>query len=341
MRVVPSIPPISSLRKGWGFLLGRLPDKVGDSTTPGKGYGVLFAAFLVFLSCPRWGFSSPPIVMQDDRGISVQLAEAPRRVVSLAPNLTEIVFLLGQEGKLVGVTRYCNYPPRAASLPRIGGIVDPDVERIVAANPDLVLCTTDGNPKERVRILEEMGIPCFAVGPQNLDAIFDAIERIGVLLGVPERGRREADALRIRADRVSRVRGAPSPRVLFVVSTSPVIAAGRGTFLDELVRTSGGKNAAGGFAGRYPRLSVEDLLSAAPDIILVAAMAGVEEFPPAVSRWEEIPAFRNGDVVTFDGDLVTRPGPRMVTALERVGEALSAWRKRRPAGSEETDGAAR
>ncbi len=279
--------------------------------------------------------------MKDDRGVSVRLAAAPGRVVSLAPNLTEIVFLLGQEEKLVGVTRYCDYPPRAASLPRIGGIVDPDVERIVAAAPDLVLCTTDGNPKERVRILEEMGIPCFAVGPQNLDAIFETIERIGRLLGVPERGRREAESLRIRAERVSRVRREPSPRVLFVVSTSPVIAAGSGTFLDELVRTSGGRNAAGGFSGRYPRLSVEDLLEAGPDIILVAAMAGVEEFSPAVSRWKEIPAFGNGDVVTLDGDLVTRPGPRMVTALERVGEVLSAWRRRHPTVPAGTDGGKR
>lgn len=322
--------------------MGRLPDRAGRSTTPGKGCGVLLAALLVFLAlCPRWGLASPPTVMKDDRGVTVRLAAAPRRVVTLAPNLTEIVFLLGQEKKLVGVTRYCNHPPRAASLPRIGGIVDPDIERIVAADPDLVLCTTDGNPRERVRILEEMGIPCFAVGPQNLDAVFDAIERIGALLGVPEKGRREADALRIRADRVSRVGRTPSPRVLFVVSTSPMIAAGRGTFLDELIHTSGGLNAAGGFAGRYPRLSVEDLLSAAPDIILVAAMAGVEEFPPAVSRWVEIPAFRNGDVVTLDGDLVTRPGPRMVTALERVGEVLSAWRKRHLSVPGETDGAAR
>jgi iron complex transport system substrate-binding protein len=268
--------------------------------------------------------------MKDDRGVSMRLAEAPRRVVSLAPNLTEIVFLLGQEEKLVGVTRYCNYPPRAAALPRIGGIVDPDVERIVAADPDLLLCTTDGNPKERVKILEEMGVPCFAVGPQNLDAVFDTIERIGALLGVPEKGRKEADVLRVRAERVSRVRRVPSPRVLFVVSTSPIIAAGNGTFLDELVRTSGGTNAAGGFAGRYPRLSVEDLLAVGPDIILVAAMAGVEAFSPSVSRWAEIPAFRNGDVVTLDGDLVTRPGPRMVTALEKLAGVLSAWRKRTP-----------
>lgn len=320
----------------------RLPYSAGQAATPGMACRLFLAAVLLFLGvCPRWAIASSPIEMKDDRGVSVRLAAAPRRIVSLAPNLTEIVFLLGQEGKLVGVTRYCNYPPRATSLPRIGGIVDPDVERIVAANPDLVLCTTDGNPKERVRILEEMGIPCFAVGPQNLEAIFETIERIGKLLGVPERGRREAESLRIRAEDVSRVRREPSPRVLFVVSTSPVIAAGSGTFLDELVRTSGGRNAAGGFDGRYPRLSVEDLLEAGPDIILVAAMAGVEEFSPAVSRWAEIPAFRNGDVVTLDGDLVTRPGPRMVTALERVGEVLSAWRKRHPAGPEEIHGETR
>jgi iron complex transport system substrate-binding protein len=311
--------------------LRRLPNSADQKATPGKACGLLLVAlFLSLYPCPRGALASSPVVMTDDRGVSVRLAEPPRRVVSLAPNLTEIVFLLGQEEKLVGVTRYCNYPPRAAALPRIGGIVDPDVERIVAADPDLLLCTTDGNPKERVQILEEMGIPCFAVGPQNLEAIFKTIERVGALLGVPGKGLKEAGALRVRAERVSRVRRAPSPRVLFVVSTSPVIAAGTGTFLDELVRTTGGKNAAGGFAGRYPRLSVEDLLAVTPDIIFVAAMAGVEEFSPSVSRWSEIPAFRNGDVVTLDGDLVTRPGPRMVTALEKVAEVLSAWRTRHP-----------
>ncbi|NNG46549.1 MAG: ABC transporter substrate-binding protein, partial [Deltaproteobacteria bacterium] len=175
----------------------RLPDSADHTATPVRARGLLLAALLLSLCvCPRWAPASSSLVMTDDRGVSVRLAAAPRRVVSLAPNLTEIVFLLGQEEKLVGVTRYCNYPLRAAALPRIGGIVDPDVERIVAADPDLLLCTTDGNPKERVQILEEMGIPCFAVGPQNLEAIFKTLERVGALLGVPEKGRKEASALR-------------------------------------------------------------------------------------------------------------------------------------------------
>ena len=297
---------------------------------PGGVRWLLLPVLLLFLSFRPAARASFPLVLKDDRGVAVQLASAPRRVVSLAPNLTEIVFLLGQEERLVGVTRYCNDPPRAALLPRVGGIVDPDVERIVAAAPDLVLCTTDGNPRERVKVLEEMGIPCFAAGPQNLAAVFETIEKIGEILGVPERGRKEANALRARAERVSREKRSPSPRVLFVVSTSPVIAAGNGTFLDELVRIAGGRNAAATFAGRYPRLSVEDLIRAGPDVILVAAMSGVEEFSPDVTRWEEVPAFREGDVFSLDGDLVTRPGPRMVAALERVDEVLSAWRKRHP-----------
>jgi len=301
------------------------------TAVPGGGRWLLFPVLLLFLSArPAAARASFPLVLEDARGVAVQLASAPRRVVSLAPNLTEIVFLLGQEERLVGVTRYCNYPPPAALLPRIGGIVDPDVERIVAAAPDLVLCTTDGNPRERVRVLEGMGIPCFAAGPQNLAAVFETIEKIGEILGVPERGRKEANALRARAERVSREKRSLSPRVLFVVSTSPVIAAGNGTFLDELVRIAGGRNAAAAFAGRYPRLSVEDLIRAAPDVVLVAAMSGVEEFSPDVTRWEEVPAFREGDVFSLDGDLVTRPGPRMVAALERVDEVISAWRKRHP-----------
>ncbi len=318
-----------------------LPDSAGDAAGPGRACRFLLFALLLFTLCgPADVHAAFPLVMKDDRGVPVRLDAAPLRVVSLAPNLTEIVFLLGQEEKLAGVTRFCNYPPRAAALPRVGGIVDPDVERIIAAGPDLVLCTTDGNPKERVEVLEEMGIPCFAVGPQDMAAVFRTIERIGALLGAPERGRREADTLRARAESASRDTIDPPPRVLFVVSTSPVIAAGNGTFLDELVRASGGTNAAGRFAGRYPRLSVEDLLAASPDVIFVAAMTGVEGFSPSVSRWTEVPAFRNGDVVTLDGDLVTRPGPRMVDALEKVAGALSAWRDRNPA-ARGTNGATR
>lgn len=283
-----------------------------------------------------------PVSLRDDRGVEVRLSRPPARVVSLAPSLTEIVFRLGAQGRLVGVTRFCNVPPEASRLPRVGGVVDPDVERIVASRPDLVLCTTDGNPKEKVRILEEMGIPCFAVGPQDLPAVFGTIERIGTLLGVPETGRREANALRERSAKVSgsgacagrRVETGtggtdPRPRVLFAVSTSPVIAAGTGTFLDELIRRSGGSNSAARFTGRYPRLSTEDLVAASPDILLVAAMLGVERFPDAVTRWKEIPAFRDHQVHPLDGDLVTRPGPRMVDALEEVARILSEWCARR------------
>jgi iron complex transport system substrate-binding protein len=269
-----------------------------------------------------------PLERKDDRGISVRFVSEPRRVVSLAPSLTEVVFLLGQEKKLVGVTRYCNYPRQAESIPKIGGIADPDIERIVAAAPDLVLCTTDGNPKEKVKALEEIGIPCFALAPQDLPGIYAAIERIGAVLGVPERARREAGALRARALRAAGKAADPVPGVLFAVSTSPVIAAGKGTFMDELLLLAGGRNVASAFSGRYPRLTVEDLLAGKPDVIFIASMAGVEKFSPEWTRWKEIPAFRDGEVVSLDGDLLTRPGPRMVAALEEVSRVLAAWRER-------------
>jgi iron complex transport system substrate-binding protein len=295
---------------------------------------VVLLAQLVLVSAACAAF---PVEMKDDRGVAVRLSSAPRRLVSLAPSLTEIVFLLGQEKKLVGVTRYCNYPARAGALPKIGGIADPDIERIVAAAPDLVLCTTDGNPKEKVRAIEEMGIPCFAVSPQDLSGVYAAVERIGALLGVAGKARREAGVLRARADRAARKSGGPVPSVLFAVSTSPIIAAGKGTFMDELLLLAGGKNAASPFSGRYPRLTVEDLLAGKPDIIFIAAMAGVESFSPDVTRWREIPAFRDGEVVSLDGDIVTRPGPRMVAALEEVSRVLAAWRERRRAAAAEME----
>ena len=294
---------------------------------------VLLFAFAI--DRPAFSADRFPLALKDDRGVTVRLDAAPRRVVSLAPSLTEIVFLLGRDGSLVGVTRFCNVPAAASGLPKIGGVSDPDVERVVALSPDLVLCTTDGNPRDKVRSLEEMGIPCFAVAPQDLEAVFTAIERLGVLLGAADRGLAEAGALRRRARLASpSSRNVEKPSALFVVSTAPIIAAGEGTFMDELVRLAGGRNAAARFSGRYPRLSVEDLVAARPDVIFVAGMAGVERFPPEVARWKEVPAFRDGAVITLDGDLVTRPGPRLVTALERVSAALADWqaiRRKAPA----------
>ena len=295
--------------------------------------GFLPVVALVASAFARPAFAADrfPISMKDDRGVTVQLAAPPRRIVSLAPSLTEIVFLLGREDSLVGVTRFCNYPPAATSLPKIGGVSDPDVERIVALSPDLVLCTTDGNPRDKVRALEEMGIPCFAVAPQELEEVFTAIERLGVLLGAADRGRTEAAALRRRARLATpSSRDLEKPVVLFVVSTAPIIAAGEGTFMDELVRLAGGRNAAARFSGRYPRLSVEGLVATRPDVIFVAGMSGVERFPGEVTRWKEVPAFRDGGVITLDGDLVTRPGPRLVNALEHVSAALADWRATRP-----------
>jgi len=290
--------------------------------------GLLPVLFLASgIDRPAFAEDRFPLAMKDDRGVTVRLPAPPRRVVSLAPSLTEIVFLLGRDGSLVGVTRYCNVPAAASGLPKIGGVSDPDVERIVALSPDLVLCTTDGNPRDKVRAIEEMGIPCFAVAPQNLEAVFTAIERLGVLLGAADRGRAETEALRRRARlAIPSRRDADTPAALFVVSTVPIIAAGVGTFMDELVRLAGGRNAAARFSGRYPRLSVEGLVAARPDVIFVAGMAGVERFPPEVTRWKEVPAFRDGAVITLDGDLVTRPGPRLVTALERVSAAFADWR---------------
>jgi iron complex transport system substrate-binding protein len=323
------------------FRLGRMPHDQGAIRRAARAVGAL--ALLALLSAPaarpaaafypaRSRADAFPLAMDDSRGKTVRLPYAPRRVVSLAPSMTETVFLLGRESLLSGVTRYCNFPPAAARLPKVGGISDPDVERIVSAAPDLVLCTTDGNPRDKVEAIERMRIPAFCAAPQDIEGILDAVERVGALLGVPAEGKRQAALLRQRTARARRPASGAAPRVLFVVSTNPVIAAGAGTFMDELIRLSGGVNAASRFATRYPRLSTEELLAASPDVILVASMVGVDRFSPEVSRWKQVPAFRDGAVDYVDGDIVTRPGPRMVDALETVSRRLDRWRAARGRG---------
>jgi iron complex transport system substrate-binding protein len=269
------------------------------------------------------------VAATDDRGTTVRLAAPPKRVVSLAPSLTETVFFLGRGGLLVGDTRFCNRPAEAARLPKVGGVADPDPERILSLSPDLVLCTTDGNPREKVVAVEKAGVPVFCLSPQRLDDVYRSVERLGALLGDAGEGRRAAARLRRRAAAAVRAvpSKGPSPRVLFTVSSSPVIASGSGTFLDEIVRLSGGTNAAGSYAARYPRLSFEEVVALSPDVVFHAAMAGAEKLPPALLAWKEVPAFRDGAVRYLDGDVVTRPGPSIVDALEVVARTLGEWRR--------------
>lgn len=253
------------------------------------------------------------------RGRRLVLPGPPARVVSLAPSLTEIAFALGAGDRLVGVTDYCDYPPEARAKPRIGGTYNPSLEAIVALRPDLVLATTEGNREEHVRALEQLGVPVFVVRPVDLEATVASMEHVARVLA---RDPRPLTAwVRGQVEHVTRaVAGRRRPRVLYVVWGQPLIVPGRRTLITELIRRAGGESVTADEPLDYPRLSAEEALARAPEVV-VLGRHGAASVADRLEQWpflRLLPAVRQGRVYHVDGDLLHRPGPRLVEGLRRL-----------------------
>jgi len=264
--------------------------------------------------------------LADMLGRPMTIPDGPMRVVSLAPSLTEIVFALGRGDSLVGVTDFCDYPPEARSKPRIGGPMTPDAERIVRLRPDLVLATAEGNPRDTVAQLARLRIPVFAVKPEGYAGILASIEAVGRALGAEAAATALTRDIQARVAAIHRaVSGRPRPRVLYLVWTDPLIAAGPAAYIHDLVEMAGGGNVVRERSVPYPRLSWEEVVGAAPEVILVASHRDLSDRPPmgeAWREWQSVPAVRSGRIVAVQGDTIHRPGPRVAEAVERLARAI-------------------
>jgi iron complex transport system substrate-binding protein len=262
----------------------------------------------------------------DMLGRPVTVPDRPLRVVSLAPSLTEIVFALGRGHRLVGVTDFCDYPPEARSKPRVGGPMTPDLERVVRLRPDLALATAEGNPRETLAQLARLHVPVFAVKAEGYAGILGSVEAVGRAL----RAEREAVALvQDIQSRVAEIRRAVAhrvrPRVLYLVWTDPLIAAGPATYIHDLMEMAGGENVVRERSVPYPRLSWEEVVGAAPEVILVASHRDGPDRPrigEAWRGWQSVPAVRSGRIIAIPGDTIHRPGPRVAEGVERLARAI-------------------
>lgn len=256
----------------------------------------------------------------DQLGRRITLPHHPRRLVSLAPNITEIIFAIGQEHRLKGVTRFSDYPAAAAMLPTVGSYTQPDLERIVALNPDLCIATKDGNPKRIIDRLVSLNIPVYAVDPRNLDKVMSTILDIGTLLDASESAGALVESMRLRVQLMKRlVANARSrPRVFFQIGISPIVSVGSDSFIHELIVLAGGENIAAGDIA-YPRFSREQVLSLSPEVFIITSMARdavFEKVKTDWSRWPNMPAIRDQRLHLVDSNLFDRPSPRLVEALE-------------------------
>ncbi len=262
----------------------------------------------------------------DMLGRPVMIPDGPLRLVSLSPSLTEIVYALGREDWLVGVTDFCDYPPAARGKPRVGGTITPNLERVLQVRPSLVLATAEGNPRDLVGQLTRVGIPIFALKPDGYAGILDSIRLLGRVLQAEAPAAALVRAMDEQAARIQRaVAGRPRPRVLYLVWSDPAIAAGPASFIHDLIRIAGGENVVRVPTVPYPRVSLEEIVARAPEVILVASHLDAMDRPPTValgSVWRGIRAVRSNRVVPVPGDTIHRFGPRVVEGLGHIARAI-------------------
>jgi iron complex transport system substrate-binding protein len=245
----------------------------------------------------------------------------PRRVVSLAPSMTDVLVALGRVDRLVGVTRV-DRAPEVAHLPRVGGFIDPNPEVILGLRPDLILWVTDGGALPAVRRLAELAhgaFPILAVPVITVADIPATARLVGQALGEPAAGAALADRLDASTKRLAaRAAGLPRRRVLFVVGRDPLVVAGPGSFPDELLRLAGCENAVGG-SRPWPVYPLELAVGSNPDLVVDAAL---DEPPEGIQRLAAVPAVRAGRVARLASDDLLRAGPRMIGALDELFSIL-------------------
>ena len=256
---------------------------------------------------------------------SIAFANTPARIVSLAPSVTETLFALGAGDEVVGVSQYCDYPPAARSRARVGTFLTPDLEAIVALRPTLVIGLGLSSDQRELRAIAEMSSPVMTVRDDSLDEIEDNITQIGGRIGRTSEAQTLLARIRSQVDAVrDRVAKAPRVRVLMLVGHRPLVAVGRGTYLDQLLRLAGGDNIAdAGSAQQWPQLSIEYIVAMRPEVILDGEMGSDAASPSNFwNRFPTIPAVRNHRVYGYPEDPIDHPGPRVGISLEMIAARI-------------------
>jgi iron complex transport system substrate-binding protein len=257
-------------------------------------------------------------------GQAVNLPATSKRVVTLAPNLTEIVYAVGGGDRLVGNTTYCDFPEQAKTVQKVGDTMQPNIERILALQPDLVLVSTASQLEAFTRQLHEHGIPVLVTDPHDLEGVLSSIRQIGSLLDRRQQSEQLVDDLRKRMIAVeSAVQGRKPIRVFYQLSAEPLYTAGRDAFVTDLIKRAGGQSVTETLPEAWPRYSEESAVAARPDAIILptgGSMGAANSDVAAGLR--RAPAVINGKVIKIDGDLLVRPGPRAIDGLETLAHAL-------------------
>ena len=283
---------------------------------------------LIILCLAGVGFVIFGTQQAQNRGTS-PLPNNPNRIVSLAPSLTEILFALGLDDKIVGVTLDSDYPPAAQEKTKVGTFWQPDTEAVIAAKPDLVVTLQIEQQKSIADSLNRLGYQVLALKIEKIEELFTATQKIGIATGSEQRADELIEQIKGQLNYLkSKYSSTNKPKVLWVVQTEPLRVAGRNTFINEFIELLGGENAIGPTIQQYPPIGTEELLACNAEVIIQTSMGktniGRQQQQAEIfwRKWASLPAVKDNKIYVVDSDTVLRLGPRLPQGVEMVGHCL-------------------
>jgi iron complex transport system substrate-binding protein len=299
-----------------------------------KRFLILIITALILSSCAD---TKKPerqtIVLKDDLGNEITFDKAPQRIITLAPNLTEMIYDLGLGGKLVGNTLYCNYPDEARKVEKIGDMLTFNFEKILSLKPDLVLITVEGNTKQTYDKFRELGLKIFATNPRNFEGIKKSYEDFGKIFDIAAVTGKKIkmwDSVITQINTESKA--FKEATAMFVVELKPVMLAGRNTFINQYLQICGLKNITEDSPANYPVFSREEILKRDPDYIIypTGGNDNISKIKEAYPEWARLKAVKNNNVVFVNWDIYMRPGPRFAEAVSDLFNRLHPGVKQAP-----------
>jgi len=276
--------------------------------------------------------SVPTRIVTDDLGRSITIPTKITRVISLAPSVTESIFAVGAGDRLVGVTTFCNYPEEAKSIQKVGDTLNPNIETIVALKPEVVFISSASQLEFFMNTLEKNGITVYVMNPDSLKGVLRNLEQLGIMLGTMERSKQVIRDIDERESKIHSILGAYIDEseaeydkrvglvsVFVQISKEPLFTIGKDAFLNDLLLSAGGRSVTAKVDSAFPKLSKETALALQPEAIILSDSPDNQE-PNEV--FKNSPAVKNGRVYKINADIISRPGPRLVHALEQIARFL-------------------
>jgi iron complex transport system substrate-binding protein len=258
------------------------------------------------------------ITVQDDLGTIHRFNKIPQRIITLAPNLTEMIYSLELENKLIGNTLYCDYPDAAKKIEKVGNLLTVNYEKIVTLKPDLVFITVEGNTKETYDKFHQLGIKIFVSNPRNYVGIKKTYSDLGRIFQIEERANNKIAKWDSTVAKISMSsKKYLQKSAMLVIDLKPLIVAGKNTFLNEFLQMCGLKNIAEDSPVNYPMFSREEILKRDPDYIIYPTGGddNISKIKNAYPEWTRIKALKENNVIFVDRNLYSRPGPRFAEAM--------------------------